>query len=157
LQTGQAKRIHQVAVQKLDTSDPFYRFNVQTLQDIAKAKTRAGGSGRQVTPDRVVSELTFGFWRYMLSATYQATVWSQVSHAFQGLRRSQRNRDSIEHQVLTIADTRNRIAHQEPVFTLPVARLETDIVKLAGQIDPRAAAWLRSVSRVSSVLVAKPS
>ncbi|MCL2652741.1 MAG: hypothetical protein FWD63_03015 [Propionibacteriaceae bacterium] len=136
--------------------DQFYRFNHQTCQDIVKAKARAGGGGRTVTPDRVVSELTLGFWRYMLSATYQATVWPRASHAFQGLRRSQRNRANIEHDVLAIAETRNRIAHQEPGFTLPQAQLEADIVKLAAYIDPQAAQWMHSISRVSQVLAAKP-
>ena len=137
--------------------DPFYRFNHQTLQDITKAKARAGGGGRIVTPDRVVSELTFGFWRYMLSATYQATVWPSANRAFQGLRRSQRNRASLEAQVLAIADTRNRIAHQEPIFTVPQTRMEADIIELAGHIDPLAAKWIQSISRVSAALALKPS
>ena len=137
--------------------DPFYHFNSQTTQDIAKAKARAGGGGKAVTSDRVISELTFGFWRYMLSSTYQATVWPRASRAFQGLQRSQRNRANIEREVLAIADTRNRIAHQEPVFTLPQAQLEADIINLAAHIDPQAAQWMQSISRVSHVLAARPS
>jgi len=136
--------------------DPYYRFNPQTLADIAKAKARAAGGGRGLTSDRIVSELTFEFWRYLLSSSYQATVWPRASHAFQGLRRSQRSRPMIESQVTLIADTRNRIAHQEPVFTLPVAHLEADILKLAKMINPQAADWIGSQSRVSGVIAARP-
>jgi len=137
--------------------DPRYRFNTLTASDIANAKTRAGAHGRTVTPSRVVAELTFGFWRYMLSSTYQATVWPKASLAFRGLPRSQRSRATIERQVLSINDTRNRIAHQEPVFTLPTARLEADIETLAGEIDPRAGVWIASISRVTATLAARPS
>jgi hypothetical protein len=137
--------------------DPFYRFNAHTAKDIVKAKARAGAHGRMVTPGRVVAELTFGFWRYMLASTYQATVWPKASRAFRGLPRSQRSRAAIERQVLSINDTRNRIAHQEPVFTLPAARLEADIVALANEIDPQAGAWIASISRVAATLAARPS
>ncbi|MCL2464497.1 MAG: Abi family protein [Micrococcales bacterium] len=137
--------------------DPYYRFNAQTRNDITKAKARAGAHGRRLTPGGVLAELTFGFWRYMLSATYQTTVWPRASHAFQGLPRSQRSRAVIERQMLSINDIRNRIAHQEPVFSLPSARLEADIVMLAVEIDPVAGAWIASVSRVATTLAARPS
>jgi hypothetical protein len=36
---------------------------------------------------KVVAELTFGFWRYILAGTYQATLWSPaLRHAFPHLR-----------------------------------------------------------------------
>ena len=137
--------------------DPFYRFNNETLKDIAKAKARASARGRQATPGRVIAELSFGFWRYMLSATYQTTVWPKASRAFQGLPRSRRDRFAIERQVQLISGTRNRIAHQEPVFTLPATRLEADIVALARQIDPQAGVWIASVSRVTATLASRPA
>ena len=137
--------------------DPFYHFNSQTLQDINQAKARATRSGHTPTPDRVVSELTLGFWRYLLSSTYQTTIWPSASHAFQGLPSRQRDRSTIEQEVLSLVSTRNRLAHQEPVFMLSPHLLEDDIILLASHINPQAATWIKSISRVSSVLAERPS
>lgn len=136
--------------------DSFYRFNTQTVADIAKAKSRAVSKTGQITDGKVVAELSFGFWRYMLSATYQTTVWPRASRAFQGIPRSQRRRTVLERQLIAINDTRNRIAHHEPVFRLPTTRLEQDIVDFTAQINPQAAVWIKSTSRVSAILAARP-
>ncbi|MDR1450639.1 MAG: Abi family protein [Propionibacteriaceae bacterium] len=137
--------------------DPYYRFNAQTLKDIAKAKTRAAFPSGQITEGKVTAELSFGFWRFLLSSTYQTTVWPRASRAFQGIPRSRRNRAAIEQQVIQINDTRNRIAHQEPIFHLPPARLEQDIVTFANQINPQAAAWIASTSRIAATLADRPT
>ena len=136
--------------------DPHYHFNSQTREDIDKAKARATSRSKDMTPDRIVSELTLGFWRYLLSSTYQTTLWPRASYAFQGLPRSMRDRQTIEHQVLDLVETRNRLAHQEPVFMLSPHLLEDDIILLASHINPQAASWIKSISRVSSVLAEDP-
>ncbi|MDR1511968.1 MAG: Abi family protein [Propionibacteriaceae bacterium] len=136
--------------------DASYGFNGQTRNDIANAKSRARSQGGRLTGGRVVAQLSFGFWRYMLSSTYQATVWPRASRAFQGVPRSQRDRRTIERMVIGINNTRNRIAHAESVFDLPADRLEKDIIDFAALIDPKAAAWIKSISRVGTVLAVRP-
>jgi hypothetical protein len=136
--------------------DPFYRFNAKTRQDIAAAKSKATVRG-VVDPSKVVTELTLGFWRFMLSNTYSATVWPRVSPVFAGIVRSQRDLRVIAPAVTGINDTRNRIAHQRPVFHLPTVSLEADIITLASWIGPDGAGWIRSVSRVGAVLADKPT
>jgi hypothetical protein len=71
--------------------------------------------------------------------------------------RSRRDFRLISPHVTAINDTRNRIAHQRPVFHLPANCLEADIITLASWIDPDAAGWIKSVSRVGTVLAAKPT
>lgn len=44
--------------------------------EIDKVKGRIQRRGDSVTPDRVVSELTFGFWVTILSRNYDARLWS---------------------------------------------------------------------------------
>lgn len=33
-------------------------------------------------PDRVIAELTFGFWRYLFARRYQASLWRVLAGAF---------------------------------------------------------------------------
>ena len=55
--------------------DPGRVFNAQTRADIAAARHHLTGSGRRETPGRVVAELPLGFWRFLLSARYERTLW----------------------------------------------------------------------------------
>lgn len=71
--------------------------------------------GREPSAGRLVTELPFGFWKYLFSATYEATLWTpSLRHAFPHIPIQSRALvlDSVQH----IADLRNRLAHNEPIF-----------------------------------------
>jgi hypothetical protein len=137
--------------------DPRYGFNARTLSDITKAKNRATKPNTPLTAGAVLSEFTLGFWRWMVSANYNTTAWPRVRRSFTGLLRRDRDRLMIEPLVVKINETRNRVAHHETVFTLPTTALEDDMILLASWIDPDAAGWIKSVSRVGAVLADKPT
>ena len=69
------------------TAAPWYQ-QVTTLSDKAKEKVaiavdRATKKGTiPEDPNRVVAELSFGFWRYLLSRQYSTTLWPVIQGAF---------------------------------------------------------------------------
>jgi len=65
-------------------------------------------------------------------------------------------RNEIAGLVNRIVALRNRVAHHDPLLSQPVADRHDDALALAGTIDPDAETWVRSVSRVPSVLVGRP-
>lgn len=137
--------------------DSHYPFNPNAQREIRRAKARAASGRPSPRPGKVVAELNFGFWRYLLTATYQTTVWPRVSPGFAGTPRHQRNRRTIEETVTRIHGLRNRVAHHEPVFHTDLAQHVRDLEALAGSIDPAAPLWFQEISRVQALLAARPS
>lgn len=69
----------------LDTQ--HYGFNRQMIRNLDKAVSTAGGP--RAPGGKVVAELMFGTWRFLLSTQYQATVWPVAARGFTGRVRKQ--------------------------------------------------------------------
>ena len=108
-----------------------------------------------MTHGRVLAELSFGFWRYLLSSRYEATLWTPVlRHAFPLLQPSTRER--LYRPLDRLHRLRNRIAHHEPVHHMDLSALEDDAVFTVECIDRDLGEWLRASSRVTQVLRERP-
>ena len=124
-------------------------------QDIADAQTRLRRAGKPESPGRVVSELMFGFWRFLLDSKYQTTLWAQaLRHAFPHL--VPQRRVDVYTPLNALHRLRNRIAHQEPIHQLNLADHHHALLLVAGFIDPAIDAWLGGASRVPGLLAARP-
>ncbi|PZS07012.1 MAG: hypothetical protein DLM55_11720 [Acidimicrobiales bacterium] len=57
--------------------NPGKILTLRHCMDIAVARQRAttGKSAKPETPGRVVAELSFGFWRYLVATQYDRTLW----------------------------------------------------------------------------------
>lgn len=120
----------------------------------ARRRARIGRRGPEVH-GKIVAELTFGFWRYILASTYQTTLWSPaLRHAFPHHRT--RDRAAVYDPVNHLHLLRNRVAHHEPIHTLDHAALHDELLRVAGWIDPAAAAWITTASRIPTVLRTRP-
>lgn len=90
-------------------------------QSINVVKHRISKYGDSVTPDRVVSELTFGFWVVILSRNYDTRLWqgqqaAPLKRAFLRIPRRMRQRQTIHQQYNQVRELRNRVFHYEPLF-----------------------------------------
>jgi len=88
---------------------------------VEKAKKTIAAYGDTVTPDRVVSQVTFGFWVTILSRNYDARLWSAnnaapLKNAFLRLPKNQRQRHMLHTRYNHIRELRNRVMHHEPLF-----------------------------------------
>ncbi len=138
----------------LDSQFPFTR---QADRDISTAVRRATANGKTTErPGKVIAELSFGFWRFLLSSHYSATIWPKVSPGFKGVPRHERSRSELETAAKRINDLRNRVAHHEPVYNRSSARYLGDIYLIARYVDVQAEEMLRSQSKVPSILERRP-
>lgn len=130
--------------------------SARMIEQIDRARAQATGSRRfPEQPGKVIAELTFGFWRYVLAAPYQSTLWAPaLRHAFPCLRPARRA--TVYQLVDGLNTVRNRVAHHEPVHCLDIAARHQDVLLAAGWIDPAAASWIAETSRVTAVLETKP-
>lgn len=135
--------------------DPDGVLDEKRQADIATARMRLRRDRKEETPGKIVAELSFGFWRFLLDRRYQNTLWAQaLRRAFPYLvpQRRQAVYGPIEH----LARLRNRIAHHEPIHHLPLAQHHDDVLRVAGYMDPALEAWLASISRVPAMLGVRP-
>ncbi|GAA4028799.1 Abi family protein [Allokutzneria multivorans] len=109
-------------------------------KDVITARERLVRNGHVDTPGRVVTELSFGFWRYLLAARYERTLWLPcLRGAFPHLTGM---RKDVHDKLAGLHELRNRIAHHEPVHNRPLRRLRADALVVAGWICPSSRAWV---------------
>lgn len=129
-------------------------------RDVAKARARAGrGPRRDEVHGRVVAELTFGFWRYLVGSRYHTSLWVPALHrAFpHGPGDLRKRRAAVERRMDHLHAARNRAAHHEPIHQRDLHRDHSDAIELLGWINPVAAEWATEVASLPAVLDARPS
>lgn len=130
---------------------PAAGLSAQAAADVAKARARLRAPETQ---GRIVAELPFGFWRFLLERRHQANLWPRMKPAFPGLPNA--DREQLRNSVLALHGLRNRVAHHEPIHQLDLAGRHRQLLDVAGYIDPVAKSWLHGLSRVEGLLEARP-
>src|SRR5271155_1313070 len=91
-------------------------FQPQEIRTIAEAKANITRWKKTISPGRVVSELTFGFWVKLISAKYEKTLWvPHLYKSFPALRKP--DRVTIFNRLDNIRNLRNRVAHHEQILS----------------------------------------
>jgi len=132
--------------------DPSGTLFPPELADIAKARRRATRTGRAETPGRVISELSLGFWKFLLARRYDRGLWHPCLHRV--FRR--RPRPVVFDAVDQVHRARNRLAHHEPMFDRPVPALLGTALRVVEWICPVTREWIEDDCRVPEVLAARP-
>lgn len=113
---------------------------------------------RKLTLDggQVVAGLSFGFWVGMLQKRYNPPLWSGRLHqAFPDFP-SNRNRATLAKTAGRVAWLRNRIWHHEPIIGLDLSAEYGSIMALLAWLSAPKADWIRTNSRVPTLLRQKP-
>ena len=127
-------------------------------RDVQQAVQRATRSGTPAeVPGKVIAELSFGFWRFLLSRKYHTSLWVPVLYrAFPVHRDAARWRVDVESRVERLYFLRNRVAHHEPVHRRDLRRDFDDLLTVTGWICADTQAWVKACSNVPAVLTARP-
>ncbi|MFI0794977.1 hypothetical protein ACH4OY_20150 [Micromonospora rubida] len=132
--------------------DPGRVLDDRRHQQIAKAREQATRDGRQETPGRVVAELTFGFWPFLLTSSYDRSLWPHLRDAWP----SKNLRRDIHRPLAELHDLRNRIGHHEPIYNRPLVDLHTKALDLACWTCPGTGAWIAARCQVLTILQTRP-
>ncbi|SDU78326.1 Abi-like protein [Arcanobacterium phocae] len=108
-------------------------------RDIEKARGRLKQHGKPVTHDNVLAQLTFGFWRYLLTKRYYTQLWVPAIHrAFSyGNLDLKKRRQEVEKIMKHLHAIRNRAAHLEPVFHENDAQVLHEVQQIMSWIEPQ--------------------
>lgn len=151
----QLTRWHQdQGYQRCWLDDPGGLLDQRRRSDVTTAKSRLKHKGKTITPDAIVAELSFGFWRYLLSARYEWTLWMPaVRHGFPHVNR----RRELAAPVERLHNLRNRLAHHEPIHGRNLVGDHFDMMSVLGAICPHTFGWARDSTRLPLVLLHKPA
>ena len=134
--------------------DPRRELEPRALEDIAAARRRASRTSANPPPGKIVAELSFGFWRYLLARRYAPTLWPAIRHSFPHLPRGGRN--DLERAVIRLHLLRNRIAHHEPLLRENLPARHADLAYLLDAISPEVRAWALDDDRLAMLLSVRP-
>ncbi|WP_419921971.1 Abi family protein [Candidatus Poriferisodalis sp.] len=135
LQTGQVLRQSEQHTVKM------------TTRRLSKAK-------KQINPDSVVSELTFGFWVALFANVYDTSIWR--TDLFRVFLPRIKNRSHIHDVLDRLRTLRNRIAHHEPIFQRNLQHDYDRIRQIVVAVNRPTLNWLDYHSRVPNALAQKP-
>lgn len=117
------------------------------------AKNKLRKRHENQTPDKLIAELTFGFWCSLFNADFQNTLWKDLRLIFANCPRQTRQRNKISPALNQIRSLRNRTFHHEPLLWLTPSLLEQHATGLMiiNWIDPQLRQWLGNHDRLSVI------
>ena len=122
---------------------------------VSDAITRVAVRRHAPTLERLIPELGFGFWRYLLTKRYADVYWMPVlRHAFPQVANIERR--ALFDRVGRLHRLRNRIAHHEPIFGRRLDLDHRDCLLVLGAVCPATAQWAEGISRIPEVLANTP-
>lgn len=135
--------------------DPLGVLSVPAHEDIDAARRRVRRLRRPETTGRVIAELNFGFWKFLLAKRYEATLWTgYLRHAFPNLQ--PQSRTFVYRALDELHTLRNRIAHHEPIHDRDLTADMLTIYRLLDWIDADVRAWALSLSRLPVLIAERP-
>ena len=140
---------------KADWFDLFYATpELQPLvPEIDKAKTLIRNRGEQVTTDKIISEMTFGFWVMLLNSQYERVLWKPLRKAFPNMPKQDRKRKNVSAPCNSLRHLRNRIFHQEAICwdLYYVTCLHNNLITVLGWMNADIPDWLAAIDPFNDV------
>ncbi len=136
--------VHQSFVVRFDTENWFETVEYQDLADQIKiAQSKIIRSKQQLSCDKIVAELTFGFWTSLFNKQYAKLFWRPLMFAFKELDNEEKQRDKIAYKLNQVRKFRNRVFHYEPICNnlLALKTNYTNIVDILNWLDKDLVAW----------------
>lgn len=132
----------------------YAQVNYPELQDqINIAKSKITASKSQITIDKLVSELTLGFWTSLFNKNYAKDFWKPLMYAFPLLNKQQKHRNVIAFKLNNIRKFRNRIFHYEPICNdlNILSTNHTNILEVLQWINTDIVVWTKQIDRFDNL------
>lgn len=133
--------------------DPTQELSSRARLDIATARDRVRQKGKHASDGQTISELSFGFWRFLVTKKLTG-LWPDLASGFP--HTPDRQRGTVEGPLARLHVFRNRFAHHQRVWSQAPEERYADLLDLAGYIDPALPSWIAATSSVPQTLNAKP-
>ncbi|WP_339713384.1 Abi family protein [uncultured Sneathiella sp.] len=121
------------------------------IERVSEATQGLQEARKEITPDKVVAALSFGFWTTMLNNDYE-TLWQQGLYKIVLLENGRgTTRKKLSTPLTPIRILRNRVAHHEPILHWNLNKHYSSMCKITKWLSSPASEWCREHSRFPSV------
>jgi hypothetical protein len=135
--------------------DPEKELSDRARGAIVAARARVRQKGKRASEGQTISELSFGFWRFLVTKRLTG-LWPDLTGAFPNA--PDRKRETVEEPIARLHDFRNRLAHHQRVWSRSPRERYNDLLTVACYIDAGLPAWIERTSLVPGLLAgASPS
>lgn len=127
------------------------RFQIDRISD---AKTNILSEKKEITPGRIISELTFGFWTSLFDVRFEMTLWKSLRLVFPNCPKQIRQRKTMSSKFNSIRKLRNRIFHHEAIsWNLSVLdRYKIELVEGIEWLDKDLLGWVVELNHISETI-----
>jgi hypothetical protein len=107
-----------------------------------------------LSADKLVAELTFGFWVKLFNRAYENVLWKQLRYAFPHLLKADRQLATVSVVLNDVRRLRNRVYHNEPIcWQLPqLQRQHQRLVQLIGWLAPQLQPLVQELDHFPEIL-----
>ena len=108
------------------------------MDAVATAKSQLARDRKVPDPNRVVAELSFGFWTGLFGRAYEGRIWPRLLRGvLPHMPRTVRVRSHAASRFHDLRHLRNRISHHEPIWKFrDLGRRYDAIVETIGWLEP---------------------
>jgi len=123
------------------------------VPEIDKAKALIRNRGEKVDTDKILSEMTFGFWVMLLNSQYERVLWKSLRKAFPNMPKKDRQRKNISAPCNALRRLRNRVFHQEAICwdLYYMTCLHDNLETVLGWMDTNIQQWLKPIDPFDDV------
>lgn len=120
---------------------------------ITQANKQIAGRHETASPQKIVAELTLGFWVSLLNSEYERLLWKDLRRAFPYMPKSTRKRKNVSTPLNTFRSFRNRVFHNESIcWNLQyVEKIHSDMTTMLGWLNKDIPAWMEQIDRFDKV------
>ncbi|MBQ4525419.1 MAG: Abi family protein [Bacteroidaceae bacterium] len=120
---------------------------------VTQATKQIAGRHEQITPSKIVAELTLGFWVSLLNTEYERLLWKDLRRAFPYLPKKERQRKKVSAPLNRFRAFRNRVFHNESICwnIRRVQEIHNELILLLEWINKDLPKWLKDIDRFDDV------
>ncbi len=128
-----------------------YRFQIDSVSEARSSILR---EKKIISPGKIVSELSFGFWTSLLDAKFEKTLWKNIRLAFPNCPKKIRQRKAMSSKFNGVRKLRNRIFHHESVtWSIPaLTNYRNEIVEGIDWLNKDLLNWSQNIFRCDDVI-----
>jgi len=124
------------------------------IDKISQARTNIYSEKKEITPGRIISELSLGFWTSLFDTKFEMTLWKNLRLAFPNCPKLIRKRKTLSSKFNGIRKLRNRIFHHEAItWNLNVVNTYKDeIIQGINWLDKDLLEWCIELNHVDETI-----
>jgi hypothetical protein len=124
------------------------------IERISQARINIYAEKKEITPGRIIAELSFGFWTSLFDTKFEMTLWKSLRLAFPNCPKNIRKRKTMSSKFNGIRKLRNRIFHHEAItWNLNVVEsYKNEIIQGIEWLDKDLLNWMEGLNHIDETI-----